>query len=68
MKCGPICCFLFFLLCILIKEVGVEMKIFKAYTSACILGRAMKLLIQALQRYIFLHKYPKAPAFPWNLP
>ena len=32
------------------------MKIFEAYISVCILVRAMKLLVQALQPYITLPK------------
>ena len=48
MECRPICRFLLLLLlllllCILIEEVGVEMKIFEPYVSVYILGRTMKL-------------------------
>ena len=39
---------LLLLLRILIKEVGIETKFFKAYISTCILSRAMKFSIQAL--------------------
>ena len=51
MECRPICRFL--LLRTLIKDVGVKMKIFEAYISACILARAMKLLVQVLQPYTY---------------
>ena len=44
------------LLRILIKDVGIKVKIFEAYISVCILGRAIKLSIQALQQYITLPK------------
>ena len=54
MECKSICHFLFLLLCILIKDGGIRMKIFEAYISACILVRAMKLLVQVLQPYIIL--------------
>ena len=61
MECRPICRFLllFLLLCILIEDVGVEMKIFEAYIFVCIQGRTMKLSIQVLQRYIILPKHSK---------
>ena len=50
MECRPICRFLLLLLLlrILIKEVGIEMKIADRHIRACILGRAMKLLVQVL--------------------
>ena len=56
MECTAICRFLLLLLRILIKDVGIKMKIFEAYISACILVRAMKLLVQALQPYFTLPK------------
>ena len=59
MECRPICCFLLLLLLLLRmlnKEVGIELKIFEPSISVCILGRAMKLSIQALQQYISLPK------------
>ena len=56
MECTVICRFLLLLFHILIKDVGVKMKIFEAYISACILVRAMKLLAQALQPYFTLPK------------
>ena len=37
----------------LIKDVGVAPKNFEAYISTCILARAMKLLLQALQLRIY---------------
>ena len=49
MECRPISHFLLLLLRMLIKDVGVKMKIFKAYITVCILVGAMKLLVQALQ-------------------
>ena len=55
MECRAICRFLLLILLllrILIKDVGIKMKII----SACILVRAMKLLVQALQPYITLPK------------
>ena len=53
----PLCRILLLLLLrILIKDVGVAPKNFEAYISTCILARAMKLLLQALQRYIILFK------------
>ena len=58
MECRPVCCFLLLLLLlrILIKNVGIKMKIFEAHISACILARAMKLLVQAPQHYTTLPK------------
>ena len=38
------------------KDVGIAPKIFETYMSMCILARAMKLSIQAYQRYIILFK------------
>ena len=49
MECRLICRpLLLHLLRILIEDVGVDTKIFKAYIFMCILAGAMKLLIQAL--------------------
>ena len=54
MECRPICrILLLLLLCILIKDVITEINLFKAYISMCILGRAMKFPIQALQQYVY---------------
>ena len=54
--CRILLLLLLLLLRILIKDVGVAPKNFEAYISMCILARAMKFLLQALQRYIILFK------------
>ena len=54
MECRPICRFLLLLLCMLIEEVGIEIKIFEPYISACILGGAMKLSIKVLKLQLAL--------------
>ena len=51
-----LCRILLLLLRILIKDMGVAPKNFEAYISTCILARALKLLLQALQRYSILFK------------
>ena len=73
MECRTICCFLLlplllllllFLLRTLIKDVGVKIKIFEPYISVCILVKAMKHLVLALQPYITLFKLQLALETP----
>ena len=49
MECWPVCRILLLLPRILIEDMSVEPKNFETYISTCILARAMKLSIQALQ-------------------
>ena len=59
MECRPIChlLLLLLLLCILIKDVGVAKFSRLISPLACVLARAMKLLMQAFQRYILFNPF-----------
>ena len=71
MECRPICRFLLLLLlllCILIKEMGIEIKIFVPYIFVCILGRAMKLQFKFLSNILTYLRTLGAPVCSGNPP